>query len=125
MLVDTDVLIWYLRGNVHALRRLDQLAKPSLSVVSYMELVQGVRDKRELDVLKKMLAGRAATLLPVTEPISRRAVALMETMSLSHGLQWADAMVAATAQEHQLALLTGNTRHFAEVAGLTVEVFRP
>ena len=39
MLFDTDVLIWYLRGNVQAAELLDQTTTRQTSVISYMELL--------------------------------------------------------------------------------------
>jgi predicted nucleic acid-binding protein len=45
MLVDTDVLIWYLRGHMGAAGFLDMLPKLALSAVTYMELVQGCRNR--------------------------------------------------------------------------------
>ena len=62
-------------------------------------------------------------MLPVTEVITQRAVALMEALTLSHGLQMGDALIAATAVEHRLSVLTGNVRHFAAVPGLSVHGF--
>jgi predicted nucleic acid-binding protein len=71
-----------------------------------------------------MLQLRRARVLPLTPAITRRATALMEDLTLSHGLQAADALIAATALEHQLRLLTGNTKHFAPVPGIRIEAFR-
>ncbi|MBP6676490.1 MAG: PIN domain-containing protein, partial [Vitreoscilla sp.] len=48
---------------------------------------------------------------------------LMEAMTLSHGLQMGDALIAATALEHGLPLLTGNVRHFAAIPSLLIEGF--
>jgi len=45
-------------------------------------------------------------LLPVTEAITLRATELMESLTLSHGLQMGDALIAATALDHQLPVLT-------------------
>ncbi|MGD9585051.1 MAG: type II toxin-antitoxin system VapC family toxin [Lysobacterales bacterium] len=125
MLVDTDVLIWHLRGYPQATRRLDQLGALALSAVSYLELLQGMRNKAELVAVKQMLKRRAANLLPVSEAITRRAIDLMESLTLSHGLQIGDALIAATAIEHQLPLLTANVKHFSAVGGLLLEAFVP
>lgn len=125
MLVDTDVLIWHLRGYPQAAHRLDALDSLAMSAVSYMELLQGMRNKAELAALSKMLERRAAAILPLTPAITQRALALMESMVLSHGLQMADALVAATALEHGLTLLTGNVKHFASVDSLVLERFSP
>lgn len=125
MLVDTDVLIWHLRGYASAARRLDQLGALVLSAISYLEVLQGIRNKAELVAVKKMLDKRHATLLPVTEAITLRAVELMENLSRSHGLQMGDALIAATAVERRLKVLTASVKHFGAVEGLEVEVFLP
>ena len=125
MLVDTDVLIWHLRGYAQATRRLDEIGALALSAVSYLERLQGMRNKTELHAVKKMLEQRSASVLPVTEAITLRATGLMEVLALGHGLQMGDALIAATAVEHRLPVLTGNVRHFALVPGLSVEAFVP
>lgn len=123
MLVDTDVLIWHLRGNPRAAQRLDNLARLTLSAVSYLELLQGMRSKAEMLAVQKTFQRRQAEVLPITEAITSRAVGLMEAMTLSHGLQMGDALIAATALEHGIPLLTGNVRHFSPIAALLVEGF--
>ena len=84
-----------------------------------------MRNKAELAAVKKMLERRAARLLPVTEAITQRAIVLMEALTLSHGLQMGDALIAATAIEHQLSVLTANVKHFGAIAELKVEAFSP
>lgn len=105
MLVDTDVLIWHLRGYPRATRRLDEFSALTLSAVSYLELLQGMRNRAELLAVKRMLDKRSARLLPLTEAITVRATDLMESLTLSHGLQMGDALIAATAIEHQLPVI--------------------
>ena len=73
--------------------------------------------------VQAMLQRRRAVLLPVNEAVTLQAIALMESLTLSHGLQMGDALIAATALEHQLPVLTGNVKHFAAVPGLVVEPF--
>jgi predicted nucleic acid-binding protein len=124
-LVDTDVLIWHLRGYPQATRRLDGLGALTLSAISWLEVLQGMRNKAELIAVKKMLDKRSARLLPVTEAITLRATELMESLTLSHGLQMGDALIAAAAIEHQLPVLTANVKHFGAVEGLAIEAFVP
>jgi predicted nucleic acid-binding protein len=45
ILVDTDVLIWHLRGYLSATRRLDELGALTLSAISWLEVLQGMRNK--------------------------------------------------------------------------------
>ncbi len=84
-----------------------------------------MRDRRELLALQKSLAMRQAERLPLTPAITERATLLMETLALSHGLQVGDALIAATGLEHQLTVLTANTKHFSAVQGLQLERFDP
>jgi len=84
-----------------------------------------MRNKAELLAVKKMLGKRSARLLPVTESITLRATELMESLTLSHRLQMGDALIAATAIEHGLQVLTANVKHFGAVAKLKVEAFVP
>ena len=56
---------------------------------------------------------------------TQQAIALMESLTLSHGLQMGDALIAATALEQWLTLLTGNVKYFRAVGGLQLEAFVP
>ena len=123
MLVDTDVLIWHLRGYPQATQKLDSFSALTISAVTYMELLQGLRSKAEMNALLQSLAMRHTQRLPLTPEITERAMLLMEGMVLSDGLQLGDALIAATALEHQLPLLTGNVKHFSAIANLRVEKF--
>ena len=96
-----------------------------ISVVTYIELAQGCRDKAELARLKKGLAGRQTEILPITPAISQRASALIDELALSYGLRLADALIGATAIEHRATLLTANVRHFSSSEGLLIEAFLP
>ena len=42
---------------------------------------------------------------------------------MSHGLQMGDALIAATALDHGLLVLTANVKHFSAVEGLEIEAF--
>lgn len=81
MLVDADILIWYLCGYHKGAHFLSRLAALKLSVVAYMELVQGMRDNAELSRLGKDLKQRKVTILPITEAISWRPSAYWKRIS--------------------------------------------
>ena len=53
MILDTDVLIWFLRGNEKATNAVLESMPFSISVVTYMELLQGKRNKQEMESMKK------------------------------------------------------------------------
>lgn len=125
MLIDSDVLIWMMRGHIGAAARLQAILPWRISVVTYIELAQGCRNKLELTQAKKGLSLRQTEILPINETISNRAISLIDQYALSHGLLLADALIAATAQEHGLALLTANVKHFSAIENLAVEAFVP
>jgi hypothetical protein len=125
MLVDSDVLIWYLRGDERAAQFLDGLPNLSLSAVTYMELVQGMRNRQELRDLQSDLKSRNAVILPISERISERAVLLVEAHFHSHALQLADALIGATALELAFPLATANIKHYKVIEGLKLEAFAP
>ncbi len=122
-LVDTDVLIWYLRGNKKAARELDHLNDFSMSTVSYIELVQGMRSKKELDTLRSTITEWGSDIVPINEMISTKAILYVEEHFHSHNLRLADALIAATASLKGMALLTGNIKHYKVIKGLTLQQF--
>ena len=125
MLIDTDVIIWYMNGNIKALNALDKHRGFSISVITYMELVQGMRNKNELISLRKALKSWGTTINYVTEEISSRAMFYVEQHYLSHSMQLADALIGATAISHGIPLLTGNTKHYKMVKELELIKFHP
>lgn len=125
MLIDSDVLVWLTRGHLGAAQRLQEVKAWRISVVTYIELAQGCRDKAELARLKKGLAARQTEVIQVTPAISQRAAELVDALALSHGMRLADALIGATAIEHGLTLITANVKHFGAVSGLSIEAFLP
>jgi predicted nucleic acid-binding protein len=125
MIVDTDVLIWYLRGNLNAFNAIEELDGFSVSVVTYMELVQGMRNREELEKLRRALGTWNTVILHITEEISAKAMFLVEQYHLSHSIHLADALIGATAISHGLTLLTGNDKHYKVMKGVKVRRFRP
>ena len=125
MLIDSDVLIWYMRGNEKARCAIDQNPGFALSVVTYMELVQGMRNKQELSVLRDAVRRWEAKVLYLDHEISARAAAYVEEHYLSQSLQLADALIGATAVTHRLTLLTADERHYRVIGQLNIERFRP
>ena len=97
MLIDTDVLIWFLRGRNSALDAIRRCPAVELSAVSYMELVQGVHDRNELRMLLRTIRINGWRILPLTESISHRATWYIESYALSDGMRVADALIAASA----------------------------
>ncbi|MBW6520753.1 MAG: type II toxin-antitoxin system VapC family toxin [Desulfoarculaceae bacterium] len=125
MLIDTDVLIWYMRGNTKALDELEKHKNFSISVVTYMELVQGMRNNKELTALRKALKSWNCNIIYISEEISSKAMFYIEQHYLSHSMQIADALIGATAASYGMPLLTGNDKHYKVVKEIALKKFRP
>lgn len=125
MVVDTDVLIWYLKGNQNAYKVVEETDIFCISVVTYTELVQGMRNKNELVALRRALSAWKTKILYLSEEISIKAMFFVEQHFLNHSIRLADALIGATAISHGLPILTGNDRHYKILKGLQTKKFRP
>ena len=125
MLFDTDVIIWALRGNEQAAKAIDRVDRLKLSVVSYMELLQGARDKADLRLTKSFLAELDFRIVPLSENIGHRAAIYLEEFGLKSNIGVPDALIAATAAENEIVLCTGNAKDFRSISELDLKVFRP
>ena len=120
-LIDSNVLIDVSRGNAAAIEYVDGLADSlALSQVTAMELIVGDRDKRDLAAIDGFFI--AVPNLPLSDSIGTGAYRLLKTYAKSHGLHVFDSLVAATAMEKALTLVTLNRKHYQTIEGLQLEV---
>ncbi len=124
MLIDTDVLIEYLKDNKRATELIDSLGSFSISSVTYMELIQGLRNQEELRKWKTFLKERHIQHILIDQEITAKAIFWMEEFFLSHHLRMADSLIAATANVYGLDLLTGNINDYRFLPGLNLKPFR-
>ena len=125
MIFDTDVLVWASRGNLRAARIIDTSTERALSIVSLMELLQGARSKLEARQIRQSLRQLQFRILPLSEAIGAAAAVIIEQHALAHGIQLADALIAATAIETDHPLCTANAKHFRPIGSLSRVAFRP
>lgn len=120
-LCDTCVLIDYLRGKTDVQQKLlaDREHGLGMSSVTYMELMVGALNKREVGIIKKAFSD--FEIIEISETISKKARNLIEKFSKSHGLQIPDALIAATALELGQPLFTANVKDFQYIPDLTLE----
>jgi predicted nucleic acid-binding protein len=111
VLLDSDVLVDYLRGLPAAGRYVDGLrVTPTCSEVTRVEVLRGMRS-HERRAVERFLA--AIRWVGVDEGISTLAGDLGRRFRRSHtALGVADLVIAATADRHGLSLATLNVRHF-------------
>ena len=119
LLIDTNILIDLLRRQAPAVSFIAGLtAKPTLSAVTVAELFSGFRDAAERSAIDSILHG--ATVIPIDEEIAEQGGLLRRQWMRSHGLDIADALIAATAMAHGLRLATRNRKHFPMLENLLV-----
>lgn len=124
MILDTDVLIWLMRKNANAINLVASVQQREISQATWLELVEGVRDKRELAEIKSLLADLNIRTLPLTESIGLRAGILMEEHALKGGLDAMDSLIAATALVNNLPLATANRKHYKSL-GVDLQILKP
>jgi len=120
-LVDTDGLIDVSRSNDAALDFLDQLGDSwSISIITALELIVGARNKKEVAQIDQLVAAYSA--IPLTAEIGNSSYDLLRQFAKSHGLRVFDSLIAATAIDEDLILVTKNKKHFEMISALKLEI---
>jgi predicted nucleic acid-binding protein len=118
VLIDSDVLIDYLRGLSAAGDYFRSVDAAAASVVSVTELISGARNDEEEAVVNELLS--TIHLLDVDENIAREAGRLRRRFLRSHNIETADALIAATSILHRVQLVTLNRKHYPMLTDVLV-----
>ncbi len=117
ILLDTNVLIEVLKGDLATQDRLSALPSPfHISSISAMELIYGAFDKREVKKLQAFL--QLFQVIHLNESISVKAIHLVEQYAKSHALDIPDSLIAATAISSRAKLYTYNRKDFQFITDL-------
>ena len=125
MIFDTDIFIWVQRGNGKAARLINRSEERYLSVYSYIELLQSAKNKQQHEHTNDFLSSFGFVVLPLSENIGHRALIYIQEYALSHGLRAGDAIIAATAAENIMTLVSSNAKHFKPIKELKLKIFTP
>ena len=118
-MIDTDVLIEYLRGSDRAAKFLEGLEGDLIiSGMSVAELFSGVKGSEEMDSLDQFML--AFQTIPIDDCLARQAGLIRQEYHPSHGVGLADALIAATALEEGAELFTFNPRHYPRVKDVSL-----
>ena len=114
VLVDSDILIEVSRGrNADIVSKWIDLSDSDAAVlyspVSVAELWAGARPN-EYDALNNLF--RALTFTPIDEEAGRQAGVYLRQYRRSHGVEVADALIAASAVANSAELWTRNRKHY-------------
>ncbi len=106
LILDTNILIYILQGNVDIIDMIDKAASRAVSTVTLAEVYAG-SDKDGLEIVDEAVG--MFTQLPVTSEIAKLA-GLYKQVLPKLGLR--DLIIAATAQTHNLTLVTADKSDF-------------
>ena len=117
ILVDTDVLIDFLRGNDKAIAFIDEFSPYIvLSPIVVAELYAGVKGTDELSTLDNFVS--LFHVVPINFEIAKTGGLYKRDYGKSHGVGLADAILAATADKENAELKTLNVKHYPMIKGL-------
>lgn len=121
MVIDTTVFVDFFREKKVASKFLLSTKEPLIiSRVVLMELVRGLKSKREIKIMVKQLRALEVEILEINEKISMAAGELFERYYHSHGLGIMDALVAASAIASKEKLVSHNIKHFTFIKELNL-----
>lgn len=124
MLIDSSIVIDYLRGKQPAIQFLDplyQTAALSTHAVVAAEVLAGARDRKEQATIEALLT-RFRTI-HASEEDSADSIRYLRFYRLSHNAGWHDCLIASTCLRLAKPVATLNDRHFLVFPGL--QVIRP
>jgi len=116
ILIDTNIFIEIYRDNIAIANIVDNIPEIAVCDVVRAELYYGARNKQDLQEIITDL--EEFSLFPLTQQISELAVNFVKTYCLSHKLEFADALIAATAILHNVELYTLNRKDFVFIPNL-------
>jgi predicted nucleic acid-binding protein len=120
-IIDTAILVDYLRGHAQAIAWLDGLMQSSglfTHAFSAGELLIGARDRREQQQVDAFL--KRFTIIPATDADSLAGVDYVRQLHLSHGVGLVDCVIGATCVRLGATAATLNVKHFSVFPGINV-----
>ncbi len=125
ILIDTDICIELLNGNKHILRKREQCESMiGISFMSVAELYYGAEKSsdpnRNITIIEELLL--SLEIVHTDIAILKR-FGVIKAYLQKNGVSLADAdvLIAATTLERCEKLITGNTKHFDRIPGLSIE----
>ena len=117
VIVDTDVLIWILRGREDIIGKFKKLVEETdgeiyLTPIQVAEIYAGARPS-ELSKIENFL--NSFEVLELNKEIGKRAGEIVNKYGKSHGVKLSDAFIAAAAEYYNGRLWTLNVKHYPSV----------
>ncbi len=121
LLLDTNIIIDALRKYSSAVEYINSLqGEVSISIVSAVELIYGTKNLKEQRDMEDFLAD--LNVIHIDEKISRFAYLLIIENRLKEGIEFDDAIIAATAVVFGYTFVSRDIKHFKKIPGLKLSV---
>ncbi len=126
-LLDTNIVSAFIRGQEvvlsYARNYLQFHERFTLSTITYYEIMRGIKDissRKKDNIFRDFIS--ECELIDFDRCIADKAAEIYSSLRRKGMLvEDADILIAATALEHDLNMVTGNTRHFMRIEGLILE----
>jgi tRNA(fMet)-specific endonuclease VapC len=127
-LIDTDVLSYYLKNNALVIRNFSNFVSarrklPCISIITYYEILSGlqaINAKRQIDLFKKIFPSKNILLIrTATAQIAADIFGKLRLKGIV--VDDIDILIAASAIEHKLIVVTNNEKHFGKITGIKIE----
>jgi len=116
VLIDTCILIDYFKNNKKVINSLDNI-KPCINSIIEMEILQGARNKYELEKIEQELSNFSR--IQLNQEVLHNATKLIKQYTLSHDLFLPDAVIAAHCKFYNIKLYTYNKKDFKYINDMT------
>ena len=126
-LVDTNILSLFFRGHPQVVTwfqaYLVEYNTINLSIITYYEIVSGLKHRDAQKQLEQFLAFSAQnTIVPFTQEVADIAATLYADLrKKGQPIDDIDLLIAGTAMANGLTVITQNRKHFDRIGGLDVE----
>jgi len=127
VLLDTDILSMFFRGDPYVVSRMEEYAsnheKVYLSIITYYEILSGLKHigaEKQIELFLEFCF--LNEVLPLTlESTSIAATNYAYLRKLGTPLDDMDLLIASIAIENDLTLITHNTKHFSRIPGIKLQ----
>lgn len=121
LLLDTNIIIDALRNYSNAVEYVNSLeGEVSISIVTAVELILGTKNLKEQDDMEDFFAD--INVIHIDEKISMFAYLLIIENRLKEGIEFDDAVIAATAIVCGYTFISKDVKHFKKIPGLKLKV---
>jgi tRNA(fMet)-specific endonuclease VapC len=126
-LLDTNIIVAFLKGNPVVVEKVGQYINEhetlTVSIISYYEILRGLKSvgsKKKLQAFERFISD--CEVKELGRSVAERAADIyVELKPRGELIEDADILVAATAMDKGLVVVTDNEKHFRRIKGLEVE----